>query len=62
MSYWDSSALVKLYLSEPESAVFDAIAKRPGMMRTSPLGRRVMERLGMKHDPAGDFDHPLLAA
>ena len=23
--------------------------------------RRVMERLGMKHDPAGDFDHPLLA-
>ncbi len=23
--------------------------------------RRVMERLGMKHDPDGDFDHPLLA-
>jgi RimJ/RimL family protein N-acetyltransferase len=23
--------------------------------------RRVMERLGMKHDPARDFDHPLLA-
>lgn len=23
--------------------------------------RRVMERLGMQHDPAGDFDHPLLA-
>ena len=23
--------------------------------------RRVMERLGMKHDPAEDFDHPLLA-
>lgn len=22
--------------------------------------RRVMERLGMTHDPAGDFDHPLL--
>lgn len=22
--------------------------------------RRVMERLGMKHDPADDFDHPLL--
>ena len=22
--------------------------------------RRVMERLGMLHDPAGDFDHPLL--
>jgi ribosomal-protein-alanine N-acetyltransferase len=24
--------------------------------------RRVMERLGMTHDPAGDFAHPLLAA
>lgn len=23
--------------------------------------RSVMERLGMSHDPAGDFDHPLLA-
>ncbi len=22
--------------------------------------RRVMEKLGMRHDPAGDFDHPLL--
>ncbi|HLJ03156.1 MAG TPA: GNAT family N-acetyltransferase [Solirubrobacteraceae bacterium] len=22
--------------------------------------RRVMERLGMTHDPAGDFDHPML--
>lgn len=22
--------------------------------------RRVMERIGMTHDPAGDFDHPLL--
>ncbi len=24
--------------------------------------RRVMERLGMRHDPAEDFDHPLLPA
>ena len=24
--------------------------------------RRVMERLGMKHEPADDFDHPLVAA
>lgn len=23
--------------------------------------RRVMERIGMRHDPEGDFDHPLLA-
>lgn len=24
--------------------------------------RRVMERIGMRHDPAGDFDHPRVAA
>lgn len=22
------------------------------------VSRRVMERIGMQHDPAGDFDHP----
>jgi RimJ/RimL family protein N-acetyltransferase len=30
----------------------------PGNVRS----RRVMERLGMVHDPAGDFDHPLIQA
>ena len=37
MSYWDSSALVKLYLSEADSDVFQAIADRPATLRTSPL-------------------------
>ena len=27
---------------------------------TNMKSRRVMEKLGMKHDPAGDFDHPRL--
>jgi ribosomal-protein-alanine N-acetyltransferase len=30
----------------------------PGNLRS----RRVMERLGLRHDPADDFDHPLLPA
>ncbi len=38
MSYWDSSALVKLYLHESDSAVFEALAAQPGPMRTCPLG------------------------
>lgn len=28
----------------------------------NPRSRRVMAKLGMRHDPAGDFDHPLVAA
>ena len=39
MSYWDSSALAKLYLSEPDSAVFQSLAERPVPLRTSPLGQ-----------------------
>ncbi len=39
MSYWDSSALAKLYLTEPDSLVFRAIADRPTTLRTSPLGQ-----------------------
>jgi len=39
MSYWDSSALAKLYLTEPDSLVFQTIADRPATLRTSPLGQ-----------------------
>ena len=56
MSYWDSSALVKLYLSEPESAVFDAIAKRPGTMRTSPLGQFETILTIRRHEADGQID------
>ena len=37
MSYWDSSALAKLYLKESNSAVFLSLAKRAAPLRTSPL-------------------------
>ncbi|MFM9962443.1 MAG: type II toxin-antitoxin system VapC family toxin [Planctomycetaceae bacterium] len=39
MSYWDTSALAKLYLTEADSLVFQGIADRPTSLRTSPLGQ-----------------------
>ena len=39
MSYWDTSALATLYLVEPDSATFDALAQRPTPIRISPLVR-----------------------
>ncbi len=39
MSYWDTSALAKLYLVEPDSAKFEALAHRPVSIRISPLVR-----------------------
>ena len=41
-------------LHAPEVVAFTAA--------TNTRSRRVMEKLGMVHDPAGDFDHPNLAA
>lgn len=40
-------------LKLPEIVSFTVVANLPS--------RRVMERLGMRHDPSGDFDHPSLA-
>ena len=39
MSYWDTSSLAKLYLTEPDSATFDALANRTTVIRISPLVR-----------------------
>ena len=39
MSYWDTSALAKLFLVEPDSATFDALVQRPAPIRISPLVR-----------------------
>jgi RimJ/RimL family protein N-acetyltransferase len=40
-------------LKLPEIVSFTVVANQPS--------RRVMERLGMRHDPADDFDHPSIA-
>lgn len=42
---------------------FDVLGLAEILSFTSPLNqrsRRVMEKLGMKHDPSDDFDHPLV--
>lgn len=42
---------------------FDVLGLQEILSFTSPLNRRsrkVMEKLGMTHDPADDFDHPLV--
>ena len=36
----------------PEVVAFTAVGNAPS--------RALMERIGMRHDPSGDFDHPLL--
>lgn len=39
MSYWDTSALAKLYLIEPDSSTFDSLASGATAIRISPLVR-----------------------
>jgi len=57
------------YASEGARAVltvaFETLALHEIVSLTAPANlrsRRVMERLGMARDPAGDFDHPAIAA
>jgi RimJ/RimL family protein N-acetyltransferase len=57
------------YATEAARAALDFGFNRLGLVEvlsfTVPANlrsRRVMEKLGMTHDPADDFDHPLLAA
>lgn len=56
MSYWDSSALAKLYLKEPDSAVFLSLAKRPVPLRTSPLGEFEVTLTLRRHELARSLD------
>src|ERR1035437_4805014 len=48
MQYWDTSALAKLYVSEPDSAQFTAYLAATGPITTSDLARwelfRVLDR------------------
>jgi ribosomal-protein-alanine N-acetyltransferase len=55
------------YATEGASAVLDFGFDRLGLeeivaftVPANQRSRRVMERLGMQHDPSGDFDHPRL--
>ncbi len=57
MSYWDSSALIKLYLAEPNSVVFESIADRNVPLRTSPLGQFESLLTIRRHEAEGRLDH-----
>jgi RimJ/RimL family protein N-acetyltransferase len=55
------------YATEAAGAVLEFAFERPGLKEVVAFtthanrrSRRVMERLGMTHDPADDFDHPNL--
>lgn len=58
MSYWDSSALAKLYLKEPDSAVFLSLAKRAVPLRTSPLGQFEITLTLRRQEAEGFLDRP----
>lgn len=62
------SAWGKGYASEAARAAVDFAFRRLGLPEivsftvvANDRSRRVMERLGMTHDPADDFDHPMIA-
>lgn len=55
------------YATEAARAALDDGFERVGLQEivsftatTNKPSQRVMERIGMQHDPAGDFDHPAL--
>lgn len=58
MSYWDSSSLAKLYLKEPDSDVYLALAKTAIPVRTSPLGQFEVTLAIRRHAIDGKLDAP----
>lgn len=61
MHYWDTSALAKLYVSEPDSALFSAHVSATGAVTSSELTRweifRVLERKELERQiPPGAAD------
>ena len=58
MSYWDSSALAKLYLKESNSADFLSLAKRAVPLRTSPLGQFEVSLTLQRQAVDGFLDRP----
>ena len=56
MSYWDSSALAKLYLKEADSGKYLALAKTAIPVRTSPLGQFEVTLAIRRHEMDGKLD------
>ena len=56
MSYWDSSAIAKLYLNEADSDMYLALAKTAIPVRTSPLGQFEVTLAIRRHQLDGKLD------
>ena len=56
MSYWDSSALAKLYLKEAGSDKYLVLAKTAIPVRTSPLGQFEVTLAIRRHEVDGKLD------
>ena len=56
MSYWDSSALAKLYLKEADSDKYLVLAKTAIPVRTSPLGQFEVTLAIRRHEVDGKLD------
>ena len=53
MQYWDTSALAKLYVSEPDSAQFAAYLAATGPITTSELARWELFRVLARKEAEG---------
>ena len=53
MSYWDSSALIKLYIQEFDSAAFRALAANATKVRTASLTRHEMRTVFRRREAEG---------
>ena len=56
MSYWDSSAIAKLYLKEADSDKYLELAKTAIPVRTSPLGQFEVTLAIRRHELDGKLD------
>jgi len=55
MSYWDTSALGKLYVQEPDSAAFEQKAANDPVIVTSDLARFEMHRIAFRKEAEGQI-------
>lgn len=55
MSYWDTSALGKLYVQEPDSADFEQKAAQEPLIVTSSLARLEMRRIAFRKEAEGQI-------
>jgi len=53
MSYWDSSALVKLYVREPDSAEFRALASKANRVTTGSITRHEVRTVLRRREAEG---------